>query len=250
MGGDKRLSVHDPFPLPIGGYVLAGGRSSRMGTDKALLKLAGRPLIEHATTKLRRVSVDVHILGGNAELAAYAPLVEDMHPGCGPIAGIEAALAHSAHDWNLILPVDMPLLPTAFLDWWVRRFIGRRPPPSNIAFFNVFGRPQPTLLLIHRDTAPHLTLAIARGEYKLLLALEGAAAALAPPDAQPRDKVPYVLPIDERLVFGGWDGPPADLRPWQVLTPAQLAAQPLWFANLNTPEDFAEADVHANALDS
>jgi len=249
-GWGEGLSVHDPVPLPIGGYVLAGGRSSRMGADKALLKLAGKPLGEHAAIKLRRVCADVSILSANPALAEYAALVEDLHPGCGPIAGIEAALAHSRYDWNLILPVDMPFLPTAFLDLWVRGFVGRRSPRSNIAFFNVFGRPQPALLLIRRDTAPYLTLAIARGDHKLLSALEGACAALAPSNARPWEKVPYVLPVDEHLVFGGWEVPPVNVRPWQLLTPGQRAAQPLWFANLNTPEDFAEAEAHADALDT
>ena len=106
--------------LQVGGYVLAGGRSSRMGRDKALLELAGKPLIEHAVTKLRRVCAEVHILAGaegeHAGLARYAPLVHDLHPGCGPISGIEAALTHTTHDWNLILAVDVPFLPTALLD--------------------------------------------------------------------------------------------------------------------------------------
>ena len=80
--------------LDVGAYVLAGGKSSRMGRDKALLELAGKPLVRHAVTKLRRVCEDVHILSGNMELAPYAPLVEDLHPGCGPIGGLEAAFEH------------------------------------------------------------------------------------------------------------------------------------------------------------
>ena len=80
---------------PISGYVLAGGRSSRMRTDKSLLLLAGKPLIQQAVTKLGRVCAEVHILSANPALAAYAPLIPDIHPGCGPIGGMEAALAHS-----------------------------------------------------------------------------------------------------------------------------------------------------------
>jgi molybdopterin-guanine dinucleotide biosynthesis protein A len=82
-----------------------------MGTVKALLQLGGKPLIEHAVTKLRRICADVHILSSNSELAPYAPLVRDIHPNCGPLGGIEAALLHSPYDWNLFLAVDMPFYP-------------------------------------------------------------------------------------------------------------------------------------------
>ncbi len=121
----------DPLGLDVGGYVLAGGRSSRMGRDKALLELGGKPLALHAVTKLQRVCSDVHILSGNMELAAYAPLVQDLHPGCGPIGGIEAALAHSYDEWNLFLPVDMPFFPSAFLSAWVG---------ANVASWGMHGR--------------------------------------------------------------------------------------------------------------
>src|ERR1700730_11691463 len=106
-------------PSDIGGYVLAGGKSSRMGRDKALLELAGKPLVLHAVVKLRRVCRDVHILSNRPQLEAYAPLVRDLHEGCGPLGGIEAALEHSQHDWNLFMPVDMPFLPSSFLFGWV-----------------------------------------------------------------------------------------------------------------------------------
>ena len=56
--------------LEVGGYVLAGGKSSRMGRDKALLELAGKPLVLHAVTKLRRVCADVHILSGNSGIGS------------------------------------------------------------------------------------------------------------------------------------------------------------------------------------
>ena len=74
--------------LPIAAYVLAGGRSSRMGQDKALLPLAGKPLVEHMVAKLRRISDEVSILSNNPELARFAPLVPDLRESCGPLGGI------------------------------------------------------------------------------------------------------------------------------------------------------------------
>ncbi len=235
----------------ISAYILAGGRSSRMGTNKALLELAGKPLIAHAATKLRRLTPNVHILSSNPALAPYAPLVPDIHPNTGPIGGIEAALLHTSTEWNLILPVDVPFLPTALLDWWIRTITQRRSSFIRLALFRVDGVPQPTLLLIHRTAAPTLTDAIRQNRYKLFPALEEAARQLAPPASHPYEAVPYILPIDHNLRLEGWQPPfPPNLQPWQILTDAQHASQPLWFANLNTPEDFAQAQLHLHALDT
>ena len=160
-------------PAEIGGYVLAGGKSSRMGRDKALLEINGEPLIARATAKLRKVCAEVCILGDKPELAEYAPLVPDLHPDSGPIGGIEAALDHSGFDWNLLMPVDVPFLPVAFLREWVERVIADE--ALRVAYFEVGGRPQPGLLLIHRKAKPYFSAAIERCEYKLLPALSAAA---------------------------------------------------------------------------
>lgn len=239
----------DPIPSEVGGYVLAGGKSSRMGRDKALLLLAGKPLIEHAVTKLRRICSEVRILSAKPGLTPYAPLVPDLHPGCGPIAGIEAALAHSGHDWNLVLPVDLPFLPTAFLDQWVRSIVNRRTMRIRIALFSVHGVPQPALLLIHRDAAPQIADAVSQCKFKLFPVLQSAARKIAPPDARVFEQVPYIFPIDDNFRFGG-RGQPHLGPPWQVLTGKQRAAQALWFANLNTPHDLSEAEANVGALDT
>ena len=104
------------MPSDLNGYVLAGGKSSRMGQDKALLKLAGKPLVLRAVEKLQQICADFYILGNRPELEIYAPLVRDLHEGCGPLGGIEAAFSHSAKAWNLFMAVDMPFLPVGFLD--------------------------------------------------------------------------------------------------------------------------------------
>lgn len=85
--------------LSLGAYVLAGGRSTRMGQDKALLPLAGRPLVEHAVSKLRHLTDEVYILADRRELAAFAPIVPDLRQGCGPLGGFETALSHTRREW-------------------------------------------------------------------------------------------------------------------------------------------------------
>lgn len=157
----------------IGGYVLAGGKSSRMGRDKALLEINGLPLIAQAVAKLRVVCAEVCILGNKPELAAYGQLVPDLHADCGPIGGVEAALDHSRFDWNLLVPVDVPFLPAEFLREWAERVI--RDEALRLGYFEAGGRPQPGVLLIHRQTRPQVSAAIERGDYKLLPALTAAA---------------------------------------------------------------------------
>jgi molybdopterin-guanine dinucleotide biosynthesis protein A len=241
--------------LDVGAYVLAGGKSSRMGRDKALLELAGKPLVLHAVTKLQRVCEDVHILSGNLELAPYAPLVQDLHPGCGPIGGIEAAFEHSRHEWNLLMPVDMPFFPSSILRSWVAGvaypgFSELR--GTRVAMFTVFGRPQPLFCLLHRDVASFVSAALSRGEYKVSPVLENAGKELSERLHLPLCRVLCNLPWGDEssvsaIVEGGSE---SDVEAGQLLTEAQQKAKHLWFANLNTPEEFAEADRHLDALDT
>ncbi len=125
-------------------YVLAGGRSTRMGQDKALLHLADKTLIEHAVSKLTQLTPDVYILGSRTELSPFAPLVPDLHEGCGPLGGMEAALAHSFLDWALLVPVDMPFLPVTLLRAWVTAVLHQA--GARLSFFIVDDVPQPRAL--------------------------------------------------------------------------------------------------------
>lgn len=226
-----------PTPLPISGYVLAGGRSSRMGADKSLLHLAGKPLIAHAVARLSRVCEEVHILSSNPALASYAPLVPDLHPDCGPLSGIEAALTHNRREWALIAPVDVPFLPAAVLRAWAADVVSPGS-ETRVALFEAEGRPQPAICLLHREIAPSIAAAISLGEYKLMPVLRSCA-----------EVIPLRLehPFDQHLDLRPVALPPEALA---RLTPAQIAAQSRWFANLNTPEDLADAERNAQALDS
>lgn len=100
----------------VTGFVLAGGKSTRMGSDKAGLLLDGRTLLEHALATLRRVCREAVILGPRQLYGGYgAAVVEDIFPRCGPLSGIHAALSHTVTAFNLIIAVDTPFLSAGFL---------------------------------------------------------------------------------------------------------------------------------------
>ena len=210
-----------------------------MAQDKALLELAGKPLAQRAVEKLRQVCAEVSIVGNRAALGVYAPLVRDLHEGCGPLGGIEAALLHSARNWNLFMAVDMPFLPAGFLDAWVRQVIGLE--CARVALFTVDGRPQPALCLLHKDVSPFVSAAVTRHEFKLFPMLVVAAKEIAAAQGVEFDRVFLNLPGRS----DAFDDHDAGWAP----TEAQREAMHLWFANLNTPEEFAAAAAVAGVLE-
>jgi molybdopterin-guanine dinucleotide biosynthesis protein A len=91
-------------------FLLAGGKSSRMGADKAFLKFRGRTLLERSLAVIGHVCPSVAIVGDPAQFSNYGPVVEDVYSGCGPLAGIHAGLLRSSAELNLMLAVDMPFV--------------------------------------------------------------------------------------------------------------------------------------------
>ena len=94
------------------GFVVAGGRSRRMGRDKALLPWNGSTLLDHAVTRLRAVCGDVRILSG--ALRRYEdrglPVETDAVPDAGPLGGIHAGLGGRREAAGLFLGVDLPFV--------------------------------------------------------------------------------------------------------------------------------------------
>ena len=96
-------------------FVLAGGKSTRMGRDKALLEFRGRTLLTNAIELGRAVTDEVKIVGDPTKFAEFGTVVEDIYPGRGPLGGIHAALKSSGTQLNLMVGVDLPLLEARFL---------------------------------------------------------------------------------------------------------------------------------------
>jgi molybdopterin-guanine dinucleotide biosynthesis protein A len=114
--------------MNLWGAIQAGGRSSRMGTDKAWVELAGRPLIEYVLAAAQPLTAQLAIIISRAtphparyeQLATrwQAALIYDQHEYCGPLGGLHTALHHCpAEATTLHLACDMPCLTTEFLAW-------------------------------------------------------------------------------------------------------------------------------------
>ena len=84
-------------------FILAGGRSSRMGSDKALLTVGKQTLLERALHTAAAVANTVFIAGPRDRYAQYGEVVEDVFPDCGPLGGIHAALCITQTELNLML---------------------------------------------------------------------------------------------------------------------------------------------------
>jgi molybdopterin-guanine dinucleotide biosynthesis protein A len=109
--------VYHQFVNDLEAFILAGGKSSRMGTDKIFLKLGGRTLLDRTLAIAKSVTDDVRIVGDQTKLAGLENVIEDLYPNCGPLGGIHAALTNSAAELNLMLAVDLPFLETRFLEY-------------------------------------------------------------------------------------------------------------------------------------
>ena len=145
-------------------FVLTGGRSSRMGSDKALLSLGGQTLLQRTLKVAGAVTDHVCIVGRMDRYAAYGEVVEDIYHDCGPLGGIHAALHATRTDLNLILSVDMPLMSSDFLGWLVQKATMS---DAMIVVPNALGRLQPLCAIYRRGVAEPAEQALRAGDYKI-----------------------------------------------------------------------------------
>ena len=198
------------------GYVLAGGVSSRMGRDKAFLEIAGKPLVQRAVEVLQPVCGDVKILAGSdrlriEQLRNFGDAIADLRPGCGPLGGMETALADTTLPWVMFLAVDTPLIPVKMLEDW-RATVEEG--AAALSFCVLEGEVQPLPVMLHKGLLPFISESLDNGTNKVSAALEKTALSVNQRiDRFDVERVPY-------------DG---DLSPRS------------WFANVNTPLEWDEA---------
>lgn len=106
----------------VAAYILAGGKSLRMGRDKALLDFGGTPLILHIASLVQPLTGPPSVVGPPDRYANLnLRVIADDEPGAGPLGGIVTALRNSREPWNLVLGCDLPLLTSEWLAYMIDR---------------------------------------------------------------------------------------------------------------------------------
>jgi molybdopterin-guanine dinucleotide biosynthesis protein A len=99
--------------------IQAGGKSSRMGTDKSFVLLNGRLMIEHVRERVTGLGDELILITNQPEPYAYLglPMFADVYPDCGSLGGIYTAVHAAAHAHVLVVACDMPWLNRDLLDY-------------------------------------------------------------------------------------------------------------------------------------
>jgi molybdopterin-guanine dinucleotide biosynthesis protein A len=217
------LSLPQPQPVSetADAFVLAGGKSSRMGTDKSLLNLNGEPLIQYALEIFRRAGLHARIAGAPCDLSQFAPIIPDhgSASGLGPLAGICSAMSASNSAYAVFLPVDMPLVPAALVTYLLHHAVITK---SVVTIASVAGFLQTFPVVIDHAAAPVLQVALGSEDRNCLKAFRAASNALTQPFS--------VLPLEVLIQAG------------QISHPAGLPAH-AWFHNINSPRDLGAAEA-------
>lgn len=225
MGAKDRK---ESFSLEAAGFVLAGGRSSRMGAEKALKLLRGEPLVAHALRTLREAGelfpaiktsgIPVAIAGARIALEAFAPVVPDAEADRGPLGGVCAALRATEARWAVFLSVDQPLIPPALLAFLLQKAMEEN---ALVALASLEGFAQSFPAVVDRGALPVLQVELEAGRAGCFAGFQAAAAALGRPLA--------VFPAEELWEQGR-------VRHLEGFAPRD------WFLNLNRPEDLERAE--------
>lgn len=106
--------------------VLAGGQSSRMGTDKALLEIEGKCLLERVCEVGANLTSEVYVLAAwpdryRSRLNKNCQFLIEYNPGSGPLRALSQGLSQITTEWILLLACDLPLLDAEIIQHWARQ---------------------------------------------------------------------------------------------------------------------------------
>jgi molybdopterin-guanine dinucleotide biosynthesis protein A len=156
-------------PRTISGIILTGGRSTRMGNDKATLELSGVPMWRHVASVLQPFVDRILLVGAIDDLMADPPItiVPDNPPGLGPLGGLATGLEKSGKTHHLVVATDYPLIRPDLLDLLLRRSPGR------MAVCGQSGQLlEPLIGYYHSSCAPVARAMLAEGEVRTYRLIE------------------------------------------------------------------------------
>ena len=161
---DYRYDQRVKYALDATAFILAGGKSSRMGRDKAFLQLRDETLLAHALKLVGAVAEEVRIVGDATKFSPFGRVVEDVYRNRGPLGGIHAALSASSIDLNLMLAVDLPFVDADFLQYLLSR---ARESTAIVTLPRAAGGLQPLCAVYRRPFAEIAEEALRNGRNKI-----------------------------------------------------------------------------------
>ena len=165
--------VHQNDVHSYSGAVLAGGRSSRFGHDKALHVYRGKPLLHWVLESLSGAGERM-IIANRAYPDLSVPVRPDLISGGSALSGLHAALSYARFDWVALAACDMPFLTPAYWDvLWDRR--GAAP---LVVATNEGDGLEPLAALYHRALLPLVTRKLREGDLKMTALASQAGATL------------------------------------------------------------------------
>lgn len=106
----------------VNGYILAGGKSSRMGEDKGLILFNGKPMIVHVIEQLKPAVQKIFIVSNNKAYEQFGlEVIGDLVTDIGPAGGILTAISHTDSDYNFICSCDMPFIKTDSINFLIEQ---------------------------------------------------------------------------------------------------------------------------------
>ncbi|HSB11089.1 MAG TPA: molybdenum cofactor guanylyltransferase [Blastocatellia bacterium] len=191
--------------LDASGFITAGGRSSRMGTDKAWLQIEGQPLIKHIIAALAPITTELAIIANDDRYGTLGLAVfPDTESGIGPLEAVRSALTNCRTSRAVLVGCDLPFVTSELFDFLLRlpgehhAVVPRGPD----------GKLEPLCAVYWKDLLPIAARLIESGERKVAVLFDNAPT--------------RIVEFDE-------------IR--------QLRNSQLFFENINTPEDYRRA-VH------
>lgn len=189
--------------MTVSGAILAGGKSSRMGQNKALMQLGDKFVIEHIAKEMRKLDGRLLLVANDKTAFSFLglPIAADRYQEKGPLAGLEAALSNLPEGYIALAACDTPFLSAGVYRYLVDRADGKQ------AVIPVYqDRRHPLSGIYHTSILPQVRECLENGELKIQLLL---------------DRLDYRLETD----FSGMAGDTLEKH----------------FFNMNNPEEYVQA---------
>ena len=152
----------------INGIILTGGKSRRMGSNKALLVYKGQSFLEHIVDALKPICKEIFLIGRSKEYDEFGlTQLEDLEEQTGPISAICSGLQHSNAEYNLVLSCDVPMVSSSLLKTLTDKATG-----YDVTLFTDGKHSTPLIACYRKPCIPVFKHLLKNKRYRLMDAIE------------------------------------------------------------------------------